>query len=245
MRTCTRWVTAAALLLAFSFPAYAEDMARVQPQPTAEDVLAAVVHRAAVIFAGEVYAIRVPPEVEAPAGVKGGMPSKRPDAVEIEFRVDMGIRGDASVGSNYVLRISVAAWRQAPPFAPHQRAMAFLRPPDAAGLSGPVEGESDIPGMDVGIMPIDNSSNVDLSRLHRLVTRKTVASMAGLPAPTGPLPNFSVTDVTTSAGEDTLISGSLSGRMPELRNSTVPFLALVRDVAVLSAAENQQGNPAK
>jgi hypothetical protein len=28
--------------------------------------------------------------------------------------------------------------------------------------------------------------------------------------------------------------------MPELRNKTVPFLALVRDVSVLSAAEDQQ-----
>jgi hypothetical protein len=30
--------------------------------------------------------------------------------------------------------------------------------------------------------------------------------------------------------------------MPELRNNTVPFLALVRDVSVLSAAEGQQAN---
>jgi hypothetical protein len=51
-----------------------------------------------------------------------------------------------------------------------------------------------------------------------------------------------VTDVTTTQGEDTLISGSNQGKMPELRNSEVPFLALVRDVTVLSAAEGQQGN---
>jgi hypothetical protein len=31
--------------------------------------------------------------------------------------------------------------------------------------------------------------------------------------------------------------------MPELRNNAVPFLALVRDASVLSAAENQQENP--
>jgi hypothetical protein len=50
----------------------------------------------------------------------------------------------------------------------------------------------------------------------------------------------SVTDVDTAQGRDTLISGSSEGRMPELRNKTVPFLALVRDVSVLSAAEGQQ-----
>jgi hypothetical protein len=52
----------------------------------------------------------------------------------------------------------------------------------------------------------------------------------------------SVTDVSTQAGKDTLISGSSEGRMPELRNNTVPFLALLRDVSVLSAAEGQQGS---
>jgi hypothetical protein len=33
--------------------------------------------------------------------------------------------------------------------------------------------------------------------------------------------------------------------MPELRNPKVPFLALVRDVAVLSGAENLQPNTAE
>jgi hypothetical protein len=234
-----------ALLLFFSFGAGAQNAARVQPQATAEDALAAVVHRAAVIFAGEVYAIRVPSGIQAPAGVKGGMGSKRPDSVEVEFRVDMGLRGNASAGSSYILRMPLADWQQAPPFALHQRAVVFRRPPDAAGLSGPVEGESDIPGMDVGVMPVDKANNADLSRLHRLVTRKTIASMAGLPAPAAATGNPSITDMTTSAGEETLISGSRRGRMPELRNPTVPFPALVRDVAVLTAAESPQGNPVK
>lgn len=236
--------TRVALLLAFSIPAIPQNSLRVQPQATAEDVLASVVHQSAVIFAGEVYAVRVPPAIESQAHVKGGMPSKRPDAVEVEFRVDVGIRG-ASVGGNYVLHMPLSAWQQAPPFSLHQRAMVFLRPPDVAGLSGPVEGESDIPGMDAGVMPVDSSNNVDLSRLHRLVTRKTIASTASLPAPAVPARSPSVTDVTTTAGEDTLISGSRDGRMPELRNSTVPFLALVRDVSVLAAAEGRQPGTTK
>ena len=61
----------------------AQKAARVQPQATAEDVLAALVHHSAVIFAGQVYAIRVPPEMQGASGVKGGLPSSRPDAVEV------------------------------------------------------------------------------------------------------------------------------------------------------------------
>jgi hypothetical protein len=228
------------LMLAFGVrAAAAEDSSRVQPQATAEDVLAALVHDSAVIFAGEVYAIRGPQEVQPATAVRGGLPSSRQDAVAIEFRVDVGIRG-ASIGSNYVLHLPLAAWQQAPPFTLHQRVVVFLRQPDASGLSGPVEGESDLPGLDLGVMPVDDSNQVDLSRLQRLVTKKVIATAASLPAPANPAQPPAVTDVTTTEGEDTLISGSHEGRMPELRNTKVPFLALVRDVAVLSGAEGQQ-----
>jgi hypothetical protein len=211
---------------------------RVQSQATAEDVLAALVHHSAVIFAGQVYAIRVPQEMQGASGVKGGLASSRPDAVEVEFRVDMGIRG-TSIGSNYVLRVPSSTWQQAPPFTLHQRAVTFLKPADAAGFAGPVEGEADIPGMDLGVMSVDSSNQVDLSRLERLVTRKTITSATMLP-PSDASQSPSVTDVDTAQGKDTLISGSSEGKMPELRNTTVPFLALVRDVTVLSAAEDQQ-----
>lgn len=224
-----------AVLLALAIGAQA---ARVEPQSTSEDVLAAMVHQATVIFAGEVYAIRVPREATPATAVRGGMPSSRADAVEVEFRVDVGIRG-ASIGSNYVLRIPLADWQQAPPFSLHQKSVVFLRAPDASGLSGPVEGESDVPGLDLGVMPVDDSNQVDLSRLQRMVTKKVITSADMLPPPNPP-----VTDVTSAEGEETLISGSRQGRMPELRNSRVPFLALVRDVSVLSAAEGQPGNSA-
>jgi hypothetical protein len=213
---------------------------RVQPQATAEDVLAALVHQSAVIFAGEVYAIRMPQGTKG--GVSGGVPSSRADAVEVEFRVDVGIRG-ASIGSNYLLRMALPAWQQAPAFSLHQRAVNFLRPADPSGVAGPVEGEADLPGMDLGVMPLDNSNQVDLSRLQRLVTRKTITTAAMLPPP-GPAQAPSVTDVSTEEGKDTLISGSSEGQMPELRSNTAPFLALMRDITVLSAAEAQQGNAA-
>lgn len=240
-----RWAVAAAALLAFALvplSIHAQDAARVQPQPTAEDVLAAVVHQSAIIFAGEVYAIRMPAEMKAGTGVSGGLPSSRSDAVQVEFRVDVGIRG-ASIGSNYMLHMPLAVWQQGAPFALHQRAVVFLRSPDASGLSGPVEGDADLPGMDLGVMPVDDANQADLSRLQRLVTKKIITTASMLPPPdANHVP--SVTDVTSTQGEDTLISGSNQGKMPELRNSQVPFLALVRDVTVLSAAEGQQGNAA-
>lgn len=240
MATGKRWVIAVLLL---GIAAGAQEISRVEPQATAEDVLASLVHHSAVIFAGEVYAIRVPEAAKPATAVQGGRPSSRSDAVQVEFRVDVGIRG-TSIGSNYVLHMAQATWQQAPPFTLHQRVVVFLRPPDASGLSGPVEGESDVPGLDLGVMPVDDSNRVDLSRVQRLVTKKVIASAASLPSPSGPAQPPSVTDVTTEQGQDTLISGSHEGRMPELRNNTVPFLALVRDISVLSAAESQQGNAA-
>jgi hypothetical protein len=239
-----RWAIAAAAWLAFAAGAlwtHAQDVIRVHPQATAEDVLASLVHHSAVIFAGEVYAIRVPTEMKAETGVSGGPPSSRADAVQVEFRVDMGIRG-ASIGTNYVLHMSLASWQQGAPFRLHQRAVIFLRPPDSSGLSGPVEGDSDLPGIDLGVMPIDDANQADLSRLQRLVTKKVITTASMLPPP-NPAQVPSVTDVTTTQGKDTLMSGSNQGEMPELRNSKVPFLALVRDVTVLSAAEGLQGNP--
>jgi hypothetical protein len=235
-----RWAVAGAamVLIMGGLHAGAQDAARVQPQATAEDVLASLVHHSAVIFAGEVYAIRVPPSIKANGGVTGGIPSSRPDAVEVEFRVDMGIRG-TTIGNNYRLRMPVTAWQQAHPFTLHQHSVIFLSPADAAGFAGPVEGESDLPGMDLGVMLVDSANQVDLSRLQRLVTRKTITA-ATLPAPSVPPKAPSVTDVVTPQGEDTLISGSSEGRMPELRNSSVPFLALMRDITVLGAAEDQR-----
>jgi hypothetical protein len=150
----------------------------------------------------------------------------------------MGIRG-TTIGNNYELRMPVSVWQQALPFTLHQRSVIFLTPADAAGFAGPVEGESDIPGMDLGVMPLDSANQVDLNRMQRLVTRKMITA-ATMPAPSVPSKAPAVMDVVTRQGEDTLISGSSEGRMPELRNSSVPFLALMRDVTVLGAAEDQR-----
>ena len=110
-------------------------------QRTPEDVLAELVKSAGVIFAGQVYAIRMPVGESNP-GTKGGLHSSRPHVVEVEFRVDQGVRGP-SVGDPFVLRESEDQWRQdAPLLAVHQRAIVFLYPPDKSGLSSPVGGRS-------------------------------------------------------------------------------------------------------
>jgi hypothetical protein len=254
-----------ALLIPWAVTAMAQSSgpasALVQPKPSAQDVLAAMVHHAATIFAGEVYAIRMPQGTNQgptnqgatnPALFTGRISSSRPDAVEIEFRVDVAIRG-TSIGSDYVLRMPAAGWQQSPPiFALHQRAVNFLRPPDASGLSGPVQGERDQPGQPVGVLSIDDNNQVDLSRVARLVTASPPAEN-GAPEPnsttrdgngaagSAPVEAPHVPGVSTGAGRDTLISGSTQGQMPELNGSSVPFLALVRDVTVLSAAEAPGG----
>ncbi len=123
-----------------------------------EDVLAGLVKGAGVIFSGEVYAIRMP-EGEQNAGTQGGQHSGNPSAVEVEFRVDQGVRG-ATIGNPYVLRERVEEWRSRPGLlALHGRYVVLLEKPDAAGLSRPVGGER-------GVFPIDKANNVDLSRLH-------------------------------------------------------------------------------
>ncbi|MDF2435189.1 MAG: hypothetical protein JWP44_4820 [Mucilaginibacter sp.] len=261
-----------ALLIPWAVTAMAQSSgpasALVQPKPSAQDVLAAMVHHAATIFAGEVYAIRMPqgtnqgPTNQGPTNqgttnpglFTGRISSSRPDAVDIEFRVDVAIRG-TSIGSDYVLRMPADGWQQSPPiFALHQRAVNFLRPPDASGFSGPVQGEGDQPGQPVGVLSIDDNNQVDLSRVARLVTARPLAEN-GAPEPDSTMPDGNgaagsapveaphVPGVSKGAGRDTLISGSTQGQMPELNGSSVPFLALVRDVTVLSAAEAPGGGP--
>ncbi len=218
---------------------------------SAEDVLAEMVHASGAIFAGQVYAIRLPAGAQPAGGPSATpVPSTRPDAVDVEFRVDVGVRG-TSVGTNYILHMPPAEWQQDPAFALHQRAMLFLRPPDANGLSGPVQGAGDPAGQPAGVLPLRPDNTVDLSRLTRLVQPSgspaaAGSARAGGPAntttPVGPPP---VPDVSTAAGRDTLESGSREGRMPELNAPSVPFLALMRDVTVLNAAEAPPAHPAE
>ncbi|MGI8772304.1 MAG: hypothetical protein ACR2JE_12805 [Acidobacteriaceae bacterium] len=219
------------------------------PQKTAQDVLAELVKSAGVIFVGQVYAIRMP-EGETNPGTKGGLHSSRPHVVEIEFRVDQGVRGP-SVGDPFVLRESEDRWhKDASQFTLHQSAIVFLYPPDKDGLSSPVGGA-------IGVIPKENENQVDLTRLHALVegapasgaaasgssmTTTTEPAAKAVPS-AGQTPAPDVTDVSSTAGEQTLISGASRGRMPELDTTHAPFLAVLRDIYVLAAAEQPPAAP--
>jgi hypothetical protein len=166
--------------------------------------------------------------------------------------VDHGVRG-ASVGEPFVLHESVDQWRQQiPPIALHERALVFLYPPDQAGLSAPVGGAA-------GVLPIVGDNQVDLSRLHALVQAPASGSQAsaaaanssGTHAASGGAPVTSDLPVTSSegsttagqqdqqiAGEATPSGGVSLGKMPELEAPQAPFLAVLRDVYVLAAAQS-------
>ena len=95
----------------------------VQPE-TALDVLHQLADQADVIFAGQVVAIRRPN-----SGV-----------IEIEFRVDQGIRGCAT-GTNYTLREWAGLWAgDNQRYRVGQQLLMLLHAPGAAGLSSPVGG---------------------------------------------------------------------------------------------------------
>ncbi len=253
-----------------------------------EDVLARMVKQAGVIFAGEVYAIRMPTG-EQNQGTKGGQHSEHADTVEVEFGVQQGIRG-AVIGDPYVLRERMSDWQSHPGlFKLHGRYVVLLEKPDAAGLSRTVEGEH-------GVLPIDGNNNVDLARLRALAggaarqarltgnnpggpgefggagARCGPAERDGAVSPAGGAQNGAgaeqatgagqqngagaeqgsgaglqagpkVPDVTTANGEETLVSGTDRGRMPELEAASIPYLALMRDLYVLTAAETNGLEP--
>lgn len=105
------------------------------PAQTLEGALRRMSDRAAVVFVGQVTAIR---------RVDGGVAAS--GVVEIEFRVDKAVRG-CSVGV-YVLREWAGLWAANDArYRVGQRRMMLLHAPGAGGLSSPVD------GMD-GAMPI-------------------------------------------------------------------------------------------
>jgi hypothetical protein len=214
-------------------PPGAPECGGIAPQKTAEDVLAEMVKSAGVIFVGQVYAIRMP-EGEANPGTSGGLHSSQPHVVEIEFRVDQGVR-ETSIGDPFVLREAEDQWRKGPQFTPHERAIVFLCPPDKDGLSAPVGGA-------VGVIPRGDDNQVDLTRLHALVE----GAPANPAAANGSSDEGSGGQGTAQAageatGEAPLAMETSGGRMPELDAARAPFLAVLRDIYMLAAAEQPAG----
>lgn len=95
---------------------------------TTGDALRAMARQAAVIFSGQVVAVR---RVDGKNGATG--------VVEIEFAVDDTVRGVS--GGTYVVREWAGLWPAGDePFRAGQRYLMLLHAPSAAGFSSPVGG---------------------------------------------------------------------------------------------------------
>jgi hypothetical protein len=140
MRSVKWMVCVLALLLAANggrAQTLTEAAAETTPQAI-EAALHAMAQQAAVIFAGQVVAVRRQDGVNGATGV-----------VEIDFAVDDAVRGVS--GSAYLLREWAGLWTGGDqPFRVGQRFLILLHAPSAAGLSSPVG------GMD-GAIPIRGS----------------------------------------------------------------------------------------
>lgn len=154
------WLGLAALVLAAVASAQ-------QPDATVTAALASLTTQAGTVFAGEVIAIRP----------LGGI-------VQIDFRVDQALKGSSP--GVYTLREWAGLWASGQPrYRIGDRAVLFLYPPSANGLSSPVDGME-------GILPLSAAPSVlgqdapttlsaDLRRLRTRVQRNVGSPIAGAP----------------------------------------------------------------
>lgn len=146
---------AANLQTADSQPADLQQGMEPVPVSTAE-ALQSMERRAGAIFAGEVAGIRLGGERpgQSEASADGGAdridvqnPAGETGVVEVVFHVEDAVLGCAA-GGDYVLRESAALWRNSPGrYRVGQRAVWMLYPPNAGGLSSPVDGM-------LGVLPL-------------------------------------------------------------------------------------------
>lgn len=128
---------------------------------TVEDALHRMSDRAAVVFVGQVVAVR------RVAGV-----------VEVEFQVDQAVRGCA--GGSYVLREWAGLWAANDArYRVGQRRLMLLHAPGAGGMSSPVDGTD-------GAMPVYGAGTgadgelVDLRWLGTKLQRPVVYAAPGM-----------------------------------------------------------------
>ena len=130
LHSSRRWSvgSAAALLLAASFAQAQAGSTSTAPQ-SVTDVLEQISGRAAVIFVGQVVAVRR----------FGTAPGAASGVVEVDFRVDTAIRG-CTAGA-YTLREWAGLWVvNNERYHVGERLLMLLHAPSAAGLSSPVDG---------------------------------------------------------------------------------------------------------
>ena len=188
------------------------------PASSTQDLLAQMVKRSTVIFAGGVYAVQSPQD--------------KPGVSDVYLRVDQSVRGVAS-GNGFVLRLPQA---DAKSFHQGDHFFLLLGPPDASGLSQPVGGL-------LGVLPVDSKFNVDLARLHEAVQKtrgagmKADAAKADSPGKTNDAAGKQGQDAGTGTDMGDGTSTDPENQMAELDQPTVSFLAMLRDLFVLSAQQ--------
>jgi hypothetical protein len=154
------------------------------PDSTLGDAIRNLASRAGVVFVGQVTSI------EHKSGI-----------VEVHFAVQQTVQG--SVGAIYTLREWSGLWPQGEQrYTVGQRAMIFLHPTSAAGLSSPVDGmEGIIPLVPMGA---DAAPLLDVRRLATRIKRAVgqpmnseaislsdaVAAIKASAGPTEPLPRW-------------------------------------------------------
>lgn len=147
-----------AIAVALAAVANAHAQPPLAPAPTTKALLGEMVHQAAVIIAGEVYAIQ--------------MPKNGHGLVQADIRIDQGVRG-GYIGMSYVLKETPEEWKKQGEklLKPQQRYVLLLKPPNADGTTAPVDDA-------MGVLPIDKNFNVDLERLHAAIKQAQNASGA-------------------------------------------------------------------
>jgi len=147
-------VRIALLTLIASIPAHPQITAPNTPPTSVEEALHQLSDHAAIVFLGEVTAVRLPSP-------------QHPATVEIDFRVDIPIRGLTT--STYTLREWPGLWptpNDAPRYRPGIRLLILLHAPNALGLSSPVG------GLMAGAIPIrpTTDSSTQIADLRWLAT---------------------------------------------------------------------------
>ena len=149
------WSACALALVLWARCGGAQALPEIIPQTT-DDALHAMSQQAAIIFAGQVVAIR------HRDGVNGGT-----GIVEIDFAVEDAIRG--VIGATYTLREWAGLWQTGDAhFSVGQHCLMLLHSPSPSGLSSPVG------GMD-GAIPIRGSSRPPPPQATRLRESQTAA----------------------------------------------------------------------
>lgn len=211
---------------------------------TADELIGQMALSAAIIFAGEVVAVR------HPVGVAGSPEDAAEGIVSIDFRVDQAVLG-VQANSIYTLREWSGLWTGGSDrYRVGQRLLMLLRAPNAAGLTSPVHGfEGAIPlrGLGPAPGPYESASAasqwmVDIRWLQSQIQKQQLRTPAPL---RGPIPVrggggvHSEAAASASEGVEPLLVHALPGPWIEQTDVASQGEALSHVLAICALAEAQ------